>query len=199
MKNTNLIIVLIAVGVIGFIIIDKNKKATDIPQNTNVDDPTPIPTNTTTIVNTIVLDGTKLLKKGSTGFEVKELQKRLGVSQDGSFGAITETALFNKKGVKQITLNNYDNLVNSVPHKFSVGSTVTIQNAPTGVKVFNYNNTGNNTYVLNGNSTILNNNNVAGKVVKLTTGSDGITPSYIIENQGVIFSDFYAISEKYLR
>lgn len=68
------------------------------------------------------IDANKMLKKGSKGIEVTELQKRLkkvptvnlgntGSQQngiDGDFGPLTETALFKVKGVKQITLNQYD-------------------------------------------------------------------------------------------
>lgn len=51
-----------------------------------------------------------ILKSGSKGLEVKELQKRLGFTGsnvDGDFGAKTESALFAMKGVKQTTLNQF--------------------------------------------------------------------------------------------
>jgi len=56
----------------------------------------------------VVLDYDKLLKRGTTGPEVKQLQAWLGVSSDGIFGPITESALQQKKGVVEITLNQYN-------------------------------------------------------------------------------------------
>ncbi len=64
----------------------------------------------------------KLLKRGVKGLEVRELQKKLkdnpsvnlgntGTGKngiDGDFGVLTEKALMLVKGVKQITLNDYD-------------------------------------------------------------------------------------------
>lgn len=69
------------------------------------------------------LDGNVLLSRGSQGNEVMELQRILkdelgydlgnfgvlGDGVDGNFGAITENALMNAKGVKQITLNEMRN------------------------------------------------------------------------------------------
>ena len=65
-----------------------------------------------------VLDKTKILKKGSKGAEVIELQTKLkkdyqselgksGINEDGidgDFGSLTEKALFDNLGVKEITL-----------------------------------------------------------------------------------------------
>ena len=62
----------------------------------------------TTNVSTLNLN--LMLKKGSKGLEVKELQKRLGFTGsnvDGDFGTKTESALFAMKGVKQTTLNQF--------------------------------------------------------------------------------------------
>lgn len=63
---------------------------------------TPVPGSTST-----GLDYTKVLKRGSTGGEVKLLQYLLGVTTDGQFGPKTEAALLAKKGVKEITLYQY--------------------------------------------------------------------------------------------
>jgi len=49
----------------------------------------------------------KLLKQGVNGAETKKLQEWLGVTRDGIFGPQTEAALLAKKGVEQITLNQY--------------------------------------------------------------------------------------------
>ncbi len=58
----------------------------------------------------VVLDYNKLLRKGMTAAEVKRLQQWLGITADGVFGNQTESALYNKKGVKEITLNEYINI-----------------------------------------------------------------------------------------
>jgi len=54
---------------------------------------------------TVVLDYSKVLAKGSRGEEVKELQKKLGITSDGVFGPQTELTLFNKTGLKQASLS----------------------------------------------------------------------------------------------
>lgn len=70
-----------------------------------------------------MFDKTLVLEKGSTGSEVAELQRILkydfgksigntGIDNDGvdgDFGALTETALMEVKGVKKITLNEMSN------------------------------------------------------------------------------------------
>jgi len=60
--------------------------------------------------NLSTLNFNLMLKKGSKGLEVKELQKRLGFTGsnvDGDFGTKTESALFAMKAVKQTTLNQF--------------------------------------------------------------------------------------------
>ncbi len=71
----------------------------------------------------LTLDKNLVLQKGSTGSEVSELQRILkydfgksigntGIDNDGvdgDFGALTETALMEVKGVKKITLNEMSN------------------------------------------------------------------------------------------
>jgi lysozyme family protein len=58
----------------------------------------------TKTVTTTALNPTLVLKKGSKGLEVRELQKRLGIAVDGDFGAKTLAALQAQKKVSQITL-----------------------------------------------------------------------------------------------
>lgn len=56
----------------------------------------------------VSLDGNKILKQGVTGQEVSKLQQLLGgLATDGIFGPLTEAALVKRKGVKQITLNQF--------------------------------------------------------------------------------------------
>ncbi len=54
------------------------------------------------------LDKNKVLKYGSNGAEVRQLQKWLGITADGIFGAQTEAALMARKGVEQITLAQFE-------------------------------------------------------------------------------------------
>lgn len=63
------------------------------------------------------LDRNKLLKVGSKGLEVRELQRLLGVEIDGDFGKITLAALQNAKGVSQISLNAFSKLKKKVAKK----------------------------------------------------------------------------------
>lgn len=62
------------------------------------------------------LDYNKNLYKGlNNSNEVKLLQQWLGITADGDFGPVTENALLNRKGVKQITLNQYQQLADAQP------------------------------------------------------------------------------------
>lgn len=73
---------------------------------------------------TAVLDRNLLLKQGVRGNEVKELQRLLGVSQDGIFGPITESTLFQLKGVKQITLATFGTVLTLNQNALPVGTQV---------------------------------------------------------------------------
>ncbi len=67
-----------------------------------------IPQLATPKITNNTLDSSKILRFGSKGLEVKALQKKLGIRQDGDFGKITQTALKNTKGVLEISLENYN-------------------------------------------------------------------------------------------
>lgn len=72
-------------------------------------------TTTTTTKNTSKpLDNNIILKIGSKGAEVVQLQKYLGVSADGIFGPLTQTALKNAIGVIQASINQYLNSMQSM-------------------------------------------------------------------------------------
>ncbi|MGQ2982129.1 peptidoglycan-binding domain-containing protein [Flavobacterium sp.] len=87
-------------------------------------EPTPVVNVPVTQPVAISLNKNLLLKNGSKGSEVKELQKLLGISADGVFGAQTEAALYAKKGVKQITLNEYANVAGVNQNPLKVGDRV---------------------------------------------------------------------------
>lgn len=92
---------------------------------------------TTPVINTpapVVLNKSLVLKKGSKGNEVRELQKLLKVTADGDFGANTEGALFTKKGVKQISLNQYSSAPDVNTSALPIKTRV-MANVKAGVKV----------------------------------------------------------------
>jgi hypothetical protein len=66
-----------------------------------------------TIVPKETLDRNKILSKGSTGEEVKLLQKALkgGLVIDGDFGALTERRLKAVTGKTSISINDYDKII----------------------------------------------------------------------------------------
>jgi len=89
------------------------------------DAPPPTGGGQTTPTTTINLN--KILAKGSTGLEVKELQKLLGftgLDVDGDFGSQTETRLFYLKGVKSTSLNKYKTLPNVNHNILPIGTKV---------------------------------------------------------------------------
>ena len=123
MTNENKILVGsggVAVLILAFMYWKKKKAANDI-----VDVPTEVAEVKTATVTKpkqgATLDRNKLLKVGSKGLEVRELQRLLGVNIDGAFGAKeTLAALQNAKGVVAVSLNSFANLVkkkvtNSIP------------------------------------------------------------------------------------
>ncbi|MEO5775465.1 MAG: hypothetical protein ABIQ27_01090 [Flavobacterium sp.] len=63
--------------------------------------------SSSSVPNQSGVDKAKLLKKGSTGLEVRALQTLLKIKVDGDFGRNTENALFTQKGIKQIKLNDF--------------------------------------------------------------------------------------------
>lgn len=85
----------------------KSKNQTGVIDQPATTNPTPTPVPATPVV----LDSNKVLKKGVSGAEVKELQRLLGgLTVDGAFGSNTENRLKTVKGVTQITLNQYSAL-----------------------------------------------------------------------------------------
>jgi hypothetical protein len=65
------------------------------------------------------LDTTKVLSKGSTGFEVELLQKALkgGLVVDGKFGALTEKRLKAVTGKTSISIREYNSFIASKTQK----------------------------------------------------------------------------------
>ena len=109
----------LALGTLGFFWWQNKKKnevkTIDIPSE--VIEPIQIPSTATSPFSnnsgTNEIDRKKVLRKGSKGLEVKELQKMLGVSQDGDFGKITLNALLIAKGVSQISLDAFSGKISA--------------------------------------------------------------------------------------
>jgi hypothetical protein len=103
-KKKAIIVSAILIGLGGYYIYMnmKNKPAVQVPET---------PENT--------IDTTKVLSKGSTGEEVKSLQKALGggLKVDGVFGALTENRLKSVTGKISISLREYNALIISKSKK----------------------------------------------------------------------------------
>lgn len=69
-----------------------------------------------------------ILKNGSKGIEVAELQKLLGITTDGIFGNNTEKALLAVKGVSQISLNAFASTPNKNNNPYNVGDKIMSDN-----------------------------------------------------------------------
>lgn len=109
-KENKIIVGIGAVGVavLGFLFYKKSQKEkVETPTNERIIETTPTP------VVTIPKTGSSLnknliLKVGSKGLEVRELQRLLGgIEIDGDFGKITLGALQKSKGVSQISINSF--------------------------------------------------------------------------------------------
>lgn len=109
----------LSIGLLGFMYWRKKKaerEATPLPKEIEETPPqqTEIPQAATppvTIPKKIIFNKSKVLKRGSKGAEVRELQQKLGIQADGDFGPKTESALIKSKGVKSITLNQFEGKV----------------------------------------------------------------------------------------
>lgn len=125
MKSNNTLLY-IGLGVLAFVGIASvagNKKEETPTFPVNPSNPTN-PTNTIEQPKPIVLNKKLLLKKGVKGAEVQALQQLLNVGADGIFGSITESALFDLKGVKETTLEKFPTLPNKNQNIIPKGSKI---------------------------------------------------------------------------
>lgn len=65
---------------------------------------------------------TKVLKMGSQGLEVTKLQGLMKITADGFFGPQTEAMLFQLKGVKEISLDQYGKMPNINRNVYPAGT-----------------------------------------------------------------------------
>jgi LPXTG-motif cell wall-anchored protein len=111
MNKKVVIIGLIALAGIGLYFLTKKKKdeavLAETQENQNQED-----TTTNSENPTQKSDWNKILKKGSKGNEVKVLQKALRqLDVDGDFGSGTEKRLIAVTGLNQISINQYNTLI----------------------------------------------------------------------------------------
>ncbi|MXN90144.1 hypothetical protein GR160_02810 [Flavobacterium sp. Sd200] len=141
----------------------------------------PITTQPTTpVATTPTLNNSLLLKKGSTGNEVKQLQTLLGVTADGIFGSQTEAALKAKKGVTQITLAAYRTTADINNSALTVGTRV-MANRTNGVAVNSVISLANNTFSPGSYATTFNYGSEIGTIVSV---SNPAKTSYVVEYSG---------------
>lgn len=79
---------------------------------------------------TTTLNKNLVLKNGSKGNEVKELQKRMGITADGIFGNQTQAKLLALKLVTQISLSQYDSTPTVNQNALAVGTRIMANRKP---------------------------------------------------------------------
>lgn len=76
-----------------------------------------------------------VLRIGSKGEEVKQLQRQMKITADGIFGPQTEATLYSLKKVKQVSLNQYATLETVNTNNYAIGSKV-MSNNKSGTKLY---------------------------------------------------------------
>ena len=152
------------------------------------------------------IDRTKILKLGSKGAEVKELQKLLDVQQDGDFGKITLNALMSVKGVSQISLNAFNEKIStpSTPKKpilpadvpYKKGQRIMV-NTRSGFTAQDVQVKADGTYFTNGNNKItgLDFGDEIGAIKAVLTRADGLV-RYVVENTFLGVTRLFWVSHK---
>lgn len=132
-NNTLVYFLITAAAAVGIYIATKDDKKSPVLDQEYIEEEeqetTPI-NNSDDITPAAQPNRSLILKKGSKGIEVKELQKLLGATPDGQFGPITENLLFAKKGVKQISLNQYAARADVPKNPLKVGDPVMASKKP---------------------------------------------------------------------
>lgn len=107
MSNENKALIgvgIVGAGVLGYLAYQKKQKE---KEQLAIVEPSPVKA---IAPNTIPVQGATLnknliLKKGSKGLEVRELQRLLGIAIDGDFGSNTLSALQKAKGISEVSIN----------------------------------------------------------------------------------------------
>ena len=135
-KTEYLIVGGLGIAAVAYAVLNKDKAIEVVNSDPAVTQPVvnqPVKTVVSSGGTTVTLNNTLLLKKGSVGNEVRQLQKLLGVAVDGDFGPLTETALKTKKGVIQITLNGYAAAADINNAALAIGNRVMVK-IPAGIR-----------------------------------------------------------------
>lgn len=168
-KTLNTVLGVLAGAAVGTLFYQKVIKKN--PQTDFVPEPTPTPSTPTPSPSTSpLLNRTKLLKKGVNGAETKELQRLLGVSQDGIFGNLTETALVKLKGVVQTTLIQFSSAPNVNQNALKVGDR--IMAGTTGIRVIQAIREANGTYYQGTTTVQIGRGNEIGTITAMTPAKD---------------------------
>ena len=154
-------VAVVGVGVLGYLYYDKNQKDKELELASANLEPEPMitePVKTTSNplpVQGATLNKNLILRKGSKGLEVRELQRLLGVAIDGDFGNITLAALQAKKGVSEISINNF--LIKKLTPKKANPTALVIPKVGTklmsiksGISLFNAKKIANGSYINDG-------------------------------------------------
>lgn len=137
MKNTNLLLGLFGVGVLTALIVTQKKDTQQADQDSQTDPTQPEPVNPSPVNPApLPLNRDLVLKRGSRGSEVKELQRLLAISRDGVFGPVTESKLLSVKGKKEISLNEYAQTPNTSNTSGTSGTQLRIGDGVVAVAVF---------------------------------------------------------------
>ena len=129
MKSNNTVLYggLAVLAVVGIMSVSGKPKKTEMIGAENFNDTSP-GTSTPSTPKPKTINKALVLKKGSKGDEVKELQKLLNVTADGIFGAGTEKALLDRKGVKQISLNAFASTPDKNNNPYKAGDKIMSNN-----------------------------------------------------------------------
>lgn len=182
----------LAVGGLGFLYWRKKKQEAEqlaeyTPEPT---EPTPTNTGNPKPIQGATLNKSKVLRKGSKGIEVRELQRLLGIDIDGDFGNQTLTALQMKKGVSEISINAYLSKTTApkeAPTVFApLKKGTKLMASKNGVSIFNVKKNADGTYINIGTKPFFNSSFDYGEHIGtyVSVKADG---EYLISRDGVYY------------
>jgi hypothetical protein len=197
-KNEDKVLIgvgVVGIGLVGYLYWKKKKDEKEQEFLTDIPEPPPVvldkPTDSLPKTGA-VLNKNKVLGKGIKGVEVRELQRLLGVTIDGNFGANTLTALQSKKGISKISLNAYLKM----PTKTTSKEIPTALVAPrkgqklmanaNGVSLFNAKKTANGTYFNTGTKPFMGGSFNYGEHLGVFVGSK-VGGQYLINRDNVYY------------
>lgn len=136
----------------------------------------------------LVINEDLVLKKGSKGNEVRQLQQLMQISSDGIFGSQTEAKLFALKGVKEITLKKFKSSIVINQSALPIGTKIMANREPL-TSFYNATKKADNTYYSKNEAvekTILYGQEM-GTIKQLSAGKNWYLVEYI--EKGFLFDD----------